>query len=92
MLKATSIGDIGMSKYIIKNCPALQQTYYCNTHHSKCQDCTDCVLKQIVEKSKDAQNEYPKHFSDGELDMFVSGRFNMAGNILALLDIQEVSE
>lgn len=43
-----------MSKYKIWNCPALQQTYYCNTHHSKCQDCTDCVMKQIVELCKSA--------------------------------------
>ncbi len=40
--------------YIGKNCPALQQTYYCNTHYSKCQDCTDCVMKQIVELCRKA--------------------------------------
>ena len=41
-----------MNRYVIWNCPALQQTYYCNTHHSKCQDCTDCVMKQIVKKCR----------------------------------------
>ena len=84
-----------MSKYIIKNCPAYGRRFYFDNSvlgtyvQCICKD-NDCILKQIVEKSRDAQNEYPKHFSDGELDMFVSGRFNMAGNILALLDIQEV--
>ena len=45
------------SKYIIKNCPACRQyqvgiytcddLYDCDLQH--CQDCTDCVMKQIVE-------------------------------------------
>lgn len=44
-------------KYIIKNCPAIpskiKATYgWCNTAQMKCQDCTDCLLKQIVEKCK----------------------------------------
>lgn len=56
-----------------------------------CQNCTDCVMKQIVERCREAQKEYPRHFPDGELDMFVSGRNNLAGITLALLDIQEVN-
>ena len=49
------------NKYIVKNCPALQQTYYCNTHHSKCQDCIDCVIKQMIEVCKrEAVINYPK--------------------------------
>ena len=39
-----------MSKYIIKNCPAIQQGT-CEKY-GMCQDCTDCVLKQIVELAK----------------------------------------
>ena len=83
------------NKYIIKNCPAkLPKSGLCIEAPKKkaylCKDCTDCVMKQIVERCKKAQKEYPRHFSDGELDMFVSGRNNLAGNILALLDIEEV--
>ena len=64
-----------MSKYIIKNCPALQQTYYCNTHHSKCEDCNDCVMKQIVKKCrKSLEVSYCP----------------IEQEILELLDIQEV--
>ncbi len=54
-------------KYIIKNCPCFvegiaikgneQKTQTCNNHKVReltlCQDCTDCVLKQIVEKCKE---------------------------------------
>lgn len=49
-----------MKKYIIKNCPAFLDDVQllefsegtCNslqTHRTYCQDCTDCVLKRIVE-------------------------------------------
>lgn len=49
-------------KYIIKNCPAFLDDVQllefsegtCNslqTHRTYCQDCTDCVLKQIVKQA-----------------------------------------
>lgn len=66
-----------MSKYIIRNCPAYSD--YCEEIKSyECQDCTDCVMKQIVEKCKlQAQG------------IGMSGK-NLAEKILELLDIQEV--
>ena len=47
---------------------------------SKCQDCTDCVLKQIVEKCKLFQNNY----------LVNDGVQLLTTNILNSLDIQEV--
>lgn len=51
-----------MSKYIIKNCPNLshaimadgtERNFQCGLEIDKyCQDCTDCVLKQIVKKCR----------------------------------------
>ena len=44
-----------MSKYIIKNCPCYTMAYHCKYNclgrvlSPYCQDCTDCVVKQIVE-------------------------------------------
>lgn len=76
-----------MSKYVIKNCPS-QLTELCL--YGVCEYCNDCVMKQIVERCREAQKEYPRHFPDGKTDMFVSGRNNLAGIILALLDVQEV--
>ena len=49
-----------MSKYIIKNCPAFLDDVQllefsegtCNSlqnHRTYCQDCTDCVMKQIYD-------------------------------------------
>lgn len=45
------------NKYIIKNCPAIfkHPVGHWNCQQGKeCQDCTDCVLKQIVELCKSA--------------------------------------
>lgn len=83
-----------MSKYIIKNCPCYVQ--YENSLHlccdgqgdGECQDCTDCVIKQIVELCKN-KNYFVKRFPNAQ---FSSGVQNseLAFDILQLLDIQEV--
>lgn len=75
-----------MSKYIIKNCPAISFAGGCKNKEVKvwdCQDCTDCVMKQIVERCKESMDYHSK-------DMFILGKTNMAGIILALLQIEEV--
>lgn len=72
-----------MSKYIIKNCPAIVISNF-NTHlpycvdnalNSNCKDCTDCLLKQIVELCKDNEKYGGEYYTNP---------------ILELLDIQEV--
>jgi len=79
------IGGKGMS-YIVKNCPALQQTYYCDTHHSKCQDCTDCIIKQVIEKCK-------KNLSSLETYIDIrSYECTMLQDILDLFDIEEINK
>ena len=74
-----------MSKYIIKNCSAFDSKY--NECHSKiephklyCQDCTDCVIKQIVELCE----QYKKDYNT------TNGVWLLANNIINLLNIQEV--
>ena len=75
-----------MSKYIIRNCPAFvlmrtatSGTYFniCGTAkgHAECKDCTDCLLKKIIELCKE----------DWE-DMTVS---KFQSELLNKLDIQE---
>lgn len=72
-----------MNKYIIKNCenydPFLQEPT-CNKYSCDCQDCTDCVLKQIVELCE----QYKKDYNT------TNGVWLLANNITSLLDIQEV--
>jgi hypothetical protein len=72
-----------MIKYIIKNCPAIYGDEYCkeNTYEDGtvlCQDCTNCLLKQIVELCKE---EFKGQYSDA---------WSLAQKISELLDIQEV--
>ena len=77
-----------MSKYIIKNCPAIYGVSPdgCKKDHYEdgivlCQDCTDCVMKQIYEMCK-SQKESSCTFAVAFL----------ADRILQLLDIQEVAD
>ena len=77
-----------MSKYVIQNCPANYPVLgkeECLCGDTECQDCTDCVMKKIVELCEDVKKEYSKH----KLDAIIAGKFNIAGKILLLLDIQE---
>lgn len=72
---------------IIKNCPAIYEYgkgLCCNdlkfNEHTLCQDCTDCVLKQIVELCE----QYKKDYNT------TNGVWLLANNITNLLNIQEV--
>lgn len=102
-----------MSKYIIKNCPCFvegiaikgneQKTQTCNNHKVReltlCQDCTDCVMKKIVELCREADGKvvgYTKgkvYDSDTEklieADVPLMTKNPLAEEILDLLDIQE---
>ena len=70
-----------MSKYIIKNCPAnLIEEDYCTLYLEVCNDCTDCVIKQAIEKCKDMASDR---------DFYA---YDFANEILQLFDIEEVRE
>lgn len=92
-----------MNKYIIKNCPCyidmplgihdrvcrlgekVKPDY--KGLYVYCQDCTNCVMKQIVEKCKKVQElEYQK----GRLKCKSPSKAKFGREILKLLDIQEV--
>lgn len=75
-----------MSKYIIKNCPALSFSlgFYCDEYQKKCADCTDCILKQIVELCKETCRKRCAN------DCLGTKKHCGYGQILKLLDMQEV--
>lgn len=79
-----------MIKYIIKNCPCYmsQPEADCWADQlSWCENCTDCVLKQIVEKCKKVQElEYQK----GGLKYRSPSKAKFGREILQLLDIEEI--
>ena len=83
-----------MTKYIIKNCPSFvlmqnaKQTYFDVCGKGKigtlCKDCTDCLLKRIVEKCKsyeDMSSCYDCTWGGG-----------LAKEILSMLEIEECEE
>ena len=80
-------------RYMIRNCPAfvLMRTATSGTYfdmcgnakgHIKCADCTDCVMKQIVELC----GKY--HIIDAGYQKVAINY--LSSDILKLLDIQEV--
>ena len=81
-----------MGKYIIKNCPVNYGLYkeMCGLTEEpedigkKCQNCTDCVLKQIVELCKENLNSLETYVDVRSFECVT------LQNILKLLDIQEV--
>ena len=83
-----------MSKYIVKNCPTLMGNRLCYGKTTKqCADCTDCVIKQVIEKCKDSQKQCNCTNAEPEvdcLDCSFGGRASMAQSILDEFEIYEV--
>lgn len=82
-----------MSKYIIKNCECKVKgkTTLCvrDVPYKKCENITDCKLKQIVELFKDIK--CPCEYKGADCwECTESGARRFADKILQLLDIQEV--
>lgn len=80
-----------MSKYIIKNCECKVKgkTTLCvrDLPYKKCENITDCKLKQIVELCKGVQEK----FYDSVHSRYLSpSKAKFAREILDLLQIQEV--
>lgn len=81
-------------KYTIRNCPAiLRMTKICDAYETTrdlpqlCKDCTNCVMKQIVDKCR----KTVKIFSaESGTQPYAGGRCTEAEGILELLDIEEV--
>lgn len=74
-------------KYIIKNCPNYirgKSGNYCDLDAGSCKDCTDCILKQVVELCKENLSSLETYVDVRSLECVT------LQNILNLLDIQEV--
>lgn len=85
-----------MSKYIIKNCPAIFYSGIIDgakcwqkwEHFDEsCENCPDCLLKQIVEKCQEAQD---KEYRKGSYKFRSPSKASFGREILQLMDIKEV--
>lgn len=79
-------------KYIIKNCPAiLRMSKVCDAYETTrdlpqlCKDCTDCILKQIVERCKKVR----ECTADICTNPYEYATYCETRGVLQLLDIQE---
>ena len=73
-------------KYIVKNCPATTGTNgFCGDDRPEvfCQDCTDCLIKQVIEKCRNYDRAILK-----DLMLFKSVRV-IVRDILQLFEIEE---
>lgn len=79
-----------MTKYIIKNCPAIEAYYICGKYCKRtyCKDVTDCLLKSIADLCKD---EKSKGFCITRYGIKepISEGYGFACRILQLLKIEE---
>lgn len=84
------------NKYIIKNCPAI--FYSGITPEPKCwqkweqfdetcQNCSDCIMKQIVVLCKE-KDYFVKRFPDAQFSSAVQNS-ELAFDVLQILDIEE---
>ena len=88
--------------YIVKNCTSL------DSDGTTCQDCSyedcgaddcinrnDCVIKQVIEKCKDAKLECSCKNPDPDIDCFEctsGGRAELGQEILNMFDIEEINK
>ena len=75
-----------MKKYVVKNCPnvygSYKSDYDCDLKDNTCcENFTNCLIKQVIEKCKKEMQESEKWKIHGYL---------LADDILQLFDIQEV--
>ena len=83
-------GQQKMSKYIVKNCPALintqfQKLCFQNRHIVDCCQINDCIIKRTV-------NECKKLIEGNPYEKVVFGEYCLAKEIHDMFEIQEVEE
>lgn len=86
-------------KYIVSNCPAyLIEEDYCTCYLEVCSDCTDCVIKQVIEKCTERSGKCERCRASEDyqptdcLDYCSIDDVIFATKILQLFDIEEVKE
>ena len=83
-----------MNKYIVKNCPSINGYSYCVSKTTpdltQCKDCTDCLIKQVVELHKEAERKCeqltPSEFKQWFEEELIMDVFNK------LFEIEEVKD
>jgi hypothetical protein len=77
------------NKYIVRNCPCFVKTFeWCQKvdDYGVCENTTDCLTKQIIDKCKYYQNKI------GRTPQYRAGFVDATKDILQLFDIEEVNK
>lgn len=77
-------------KYIVKNCPSVYKSYRTNydcDYDGPCEECTNCLIKQVINKCTVALEVFHKHKDE---NLYAQGRCATAENILQLFEIEEI--
>lgn len=83
-----------MSKYIVKNCPAFcKKNFYFTCENLDvgeicCSDCTDCLIKQVIEKCMIIECPCELESLDCP-ECSIRGQKTFADTILQLFEIEE---
>lgn len=73
------------NRYVVLNCPTLMGNRLCYSKEIRqCADCTDCVIKQVIEKCK-------KHADESSYCGYCCIE-NLGYSILDMFDIEEINK
>ena len=56
-------------KYIVKNCDSYNEPW-CGESVANCHNCTDCLIKRVIEKCNSRKGTIMENFAEQILDMF----------------------
>ena len=79
-------------KYIVKNCPCIYKSYrsdYDCDYDGPCEDCTDCLIKQVVDDCKESIKLYENEGWKSDDCLKLCGEASMAFRLLQLFEIEE---
>lgn len=75
------------NRYVVLNCPTLMGNRLCYGKVTRqCADCTDCVIKQVIEKCKENLSSLETYID------IRSYECTMLQDILDLFDIEEINK
>ena len=90
----------GRMKYIVKNCPCFNEGHpdlrfsgecldLTQDENDCCVDCTDCLIKQVVDDCKESIKHYENEGWKSDDCLKLCGEASMAFRLLQLFEIEE---
>ena len=88
--------EVMMSKYIVKNCPAMCTSKYftgeCRLECTLCKDITDCLIKQVIDDCNESIKHYENEGWKSDDCLKLCGEASMSFKLLQLFEIKECKD